>query len=159
MRLHIRKQLFSLLDRYTITDDNGNTVYHVQGHLFSFGKKLDLLDSTGNEVAKIHQNLFTLTAEYEILEEESVIAVVTKEWFTFLNPRFTVESRNGIYEMSGDWLSWNYEIHKEGRLVAEVNKQFDLFQDRYAMEILEEQDTAFLLCLAIIIDEVTHPKG
>lgn len=158
MRLHINKHLFSLADRYDITDDQGNPVFRVQGRFFTVGNKLELLDMAGNEVAKIHQRLFSLTSEYDILKGEQVMAVVKKQLFTLFHSHFTVEGPGGVYEMEGDWVNWNYEIRTNGQVVAHINKQFSFVQDRYGMEIVEGSDVPMLICLAIVIDEVSHPK-
>jgi uncharacterized protein YxjI len=60
--------------------------------------------------------------------------------------------------MEGDWLNWNYEIRTNGQTVARIGQQFSVFQDRYGMEIAEGADVPMLICLAIVIDEVSHPK-
>lgn len=120
MRLHINKRVFSLGDKYDITDDEGNPVYRVQGHLFTLGKKLELLDMAGVEVAKIQQRVLSLVSEYDILQGDQVMAVVKKQLFSLLHLRFTVEGLGGTYEMEGDWLNWNYEIRANGQTVAQI---------------------------------------
>jgi uncharacterized protein YxjI len=158
MRLQINKRVFSLGDQYDVTDSQGNPVYRVQGHLFALGKKLDLLDMAGNEVAKIHQRLLSLVSEYDILQGDQVVAVVKKRMFSLFHARFTVEGPGGVYEMEGDWINWNYEIRANGQTVAQISQQFSLVQDRYGMEIVEGANVPLLLCLAIVIDEVSHPN-
>src|SRR5580704_11706101 len=99
MRLQINKRVFSLGDKYDISDEAGNPVYQVKGHAFSLGKKLELLDMAGNEVAKIQQRLLSFVSEYDILEGDQVTAIVKKQLFSLFNPRFTVEGPRGAYEM------------------------------------------------------------
>jgi uncharacterized protein YxjI len=158
MRLHINKRIFSLGDKYDITDDQGTPVYRVHGHLFTLGKKLDLLDMAGNEVARIHQRVLSLVSEYDILEGDTVMAVVKQNVFSLFHLRFTVEGTAGVYDMEGDWLNWNYEIRANGQAVAQIKQGFSFIQDRYGMDIVEGADVALLLCLAIVIDEIAHPK-
>ena len=159
MRLQINKRVFSLGDKYDITDDQGNPVYQVQGHLFTLGKKLDLLDMAGNEVAKIHQSVFSLVSEYDIIQGGQVMAVVKQKLFSLFHLQFTVEGPGVVYEMEGDWLNWNYDIRTNGQTIAQIGQQFTVFQDRYGMEIVEGADIPLLVCLAIVIDEVAHPKA
>lgn len=159
MILQINKQVFSLTDRYTISDEQGNPVYQVHGHLFTFGNKLDLLDMAGNELAKIHQRVLSLHSEYDILQGDQVVLIVKMELFSFLHPKFTVEGPAGTYDMEGDWLNWNSEIRTGGQVVAQISQQFALFADRYGMEIVEgASNVPLLVCLAIVMDEITHPK-
>ncbi len=156
MRLQINKRVFSLGDKYDILDGLDRPVYQVQGQVFTLGHKLILLDRAGVEIAKIQQRVFSLTSEYNILHGDQIVATVQKQPFSPFHPRFTVEGPTGTYEMEGDWLNWNYEIHANGRTVAQIGKQFSLFQDRYGMEITDEADMPMLVCLAIVIDEVAH---
>jgi uncharacterized protein YxjI len=158
MRLQINKHVFSLADKYDITDDQDNPVFRVQGHLFTLGNKLDLLDMAGNEVARIQQRVLSLVSEYDILQGDQVMAVVKKQLFSLFHPRFTVEGPGGTYDMEGDWLHWNYEVRAGGQTVAEISQRFSLFQDRYGMEIIDGADVPLLVCLAIVIDEIVHPK-
>ena len=159
MILQLDKHVFSLTDRYTISDELGNPIYQVHGHLFTFGKKLELLDMTGNELAKIQQRVFSLQSEYDILQGDQVTMIVKKELFSFLHPRFTVEGVAGSYEMEGDWLNWNSEIRTGGTVVARISQKFAIFQDKYGMEITDGADVPLLICLAIVMDEIAHPKN
>jgi uncharacterized protein YxjI len=41
-------------------------------------------------------------------------------------------------------------------LVATISKKFFAIGDKYGVQIQEGQDTPFILCLAIVVDEVAH---
>ncbi len=158
MRLQINKRVFSIGDKYDILDEQGSPVFQVQSHIFAFGNKLDLLDMSGQIVARIQQRVLSLVSEYDILQGDQVVAVVKKQLFTLFHTHFTVEGSGGNYEMEGDWLNWNYEIRSNGQTVAQIGQQFAFLQDCYGMEIAEGADVPLLVCLAIVIDEVAHPK-
>jgi uncharacterized protein YxjI len=159
MRFQIKQRVFSLGDRYDILDEQNQPVFEVKSHLFSLGHKLDLLDMNGNEVAQIHQRLLSLHAEYDIYRSGQLSIVVQKKLFSFLQERYTVEGPGGIYEMVGDWLNWNYSITQNGQPVAQIGKQFALFQDRYGVDVADGADAPTLLCLVIVMDEVAHPDA
>lgn len=91
------------------------------------------------------------------MQDDQVIAVVKQKMFSLLHLRFTVEGLAGLYEMEGDWLNWNYAINTNGQMIAQISQQFTVFQDRFGMEIVEGADVPLLVCLAIVIDEITHP--
>jgi len=55
-------------------------------------------------------------------------------------------------------MHWNYEIRTNGQTVAQIGQQFSLIQDRYGMQTADGTDVPMLICLAIVIDEVSHPK-
>ncbi|MEI6430582.1 MAG: hypothetical protein WCP07_00225 [bacterium] len=53
MRLQINKRLYSLGDKYDITNESNNLIYQAQGHLFTLGNRLDLFDGVGQLVVTI----------------------------------------------------------------------------------------------------------
>lgn len=157
MQFQIKQRVFALADRYDILDAAGQPVFQVQSHLFTLGHKLDLLDMTGQVVAEIRQRILSFVSEYDIYQGGQEVAVVKKKLFSLLHPEFTIEGAGGTYRMTGDWLNWNYQIEQNGQVVAQIGRQFALFQDRYGIDIAPGADVPLLLCLAIVMDEVAHP--
>ena len=159
MQFQIKQRVFSLGDTYDITDAQGNPVYQVKGQAFSFGNQLDLLDMNGSPLAHIGQRLLSWTAEYDITVGGQEAVVVKKEAFTLFHPKFDIEGPSGTYQMEGDWTNWNYTISDNGQPLAQIGKETALFQDRYTVDIAEGVDVPTLLCLAIVMDEVSHPDN
>lgn len=73
-----------------------------------------------------------------------------------MGSRFEIESRRGAYTIEGRPLNYNYEIYKDNRLVASVNKEFFSFSDTYGVDIEDSEDYGFILSLIIVIDQVVH---
>lgn len=61
--------------------------------------------------------------------------------------------------MKGDIFSYSFQVLKNKRIVATVNKKWFAFSDTYGVDIIEEENHAFLLTLLIIIDHVIHDKN
>ena len=159
MRFQIQKRIFSLGDAYEILDEQGQAVFQVKSQLLSIGHSMDLLDSAGAQVAHIQQRILTFHPEYHISRDGQDVAVVRKKLFTLLHDRFTIEGPAGTFEMTGDWLNWNYSITQNGRPVAQIGKQFAVIHDCYGVEITEGVDVPTILCLVIVMDEVSHPNS
>jgi uncharacterized protein YxjI len=159
MRFQIQQRVFSLGDTYDILDEQGQPAFQVKSHLLSFGHSMDLLDSTGVQVAHIQQRVLSFHPEYHISRGGQDVAVVRKKLFTLLHDRFTIEGEAGAFEMTGDWLNWNYSITQNGQTVAQIGKQFAVFHDRYGVDIAEGADVPTILCLVIVMDEVAHPDS
>jgi uncharacterized protein YxjI len=70
--------------------------------------------------------------------------------------KFTVESDLGRFKIEGNFRSREFKIKKGAHLVAMVSKKFFAIGDKYGVKVEKGQDAAFMLCLAIIIDEVAH---
>lgn len=159
MQYQVQQRIFSVGDRFDILDGKQQVAYQVKSHLLSIGQSLDLLDSTGMLVAHIQQRVLTFHPEYEISRGGQVVAVVQKKLFTLIHDRFTIEGSAGTFEMTGDWLNWNYTITQNGQTVAQISKQFALVRDKYGVDIAEGADVPTILSLVIVMDEVAHPDA
>ncbi|NLX60932.1 MAG: hypothetical protein GXZ06_00190 [Tissierellia bacterium] len=155
MRYLVREKIFSFADRFKIQDEYGNDRFQVEGQLFSFGNKLRIYDSQGRELIYIEQKIWRLLPEYYIYRGDRLLARLKKE-LTLFKPRFTIESQYGDFTIDGDIFAHNFNILKNGRPVAWVSKKWFSFSDTYAVEILEEEDHAFILSLAIVLDQVLY---
>ena len=60
MKLCIKQRVFSLYDRFYVTDINGEQVYYIESEFFTFFKKFHIYAMSGEEVGYIEQrfNLF-----------------------------------------------------------------------------------------------------
>ncbi len=158
MRYLIRQRVFSFGDNFAIKDENQQDRYMVQGKVFSFGDKLKLMDIMGNELFYIEQRLFRFLPEYYIYAGGEEVAVVKKQLSLF-TPKFIIESIYGSYDIEGNIFAYDFSIYKDGRMVAIINKQWFSFSDTYGIEITDGEDHAFLLSLAIVLDQVLHDEN
>lgn len=157
MRYLIRQRIFSFGDNFTIKDDQDNDRYIVQGKVFSLGDKLKIMDLNGNELFYIEQQLFRFLPEYYIYAGGQQLASVKKQ-LSFFTPKFVIDSINGAYDMVGNIFGYDFQIYKDGRMVAVINKKWFSFGDSYGVEIVDGEDHAFLLTLVIVIDQVLHDE-
>lgn len=155
MRYQIRQKIFSFGDSFTIKDDLDQDRFLVKGKVFSLGDKLRIEDVFGNELLYIEQQLMRFLPEYYIFSGEQQMARVKKE-LSFFKSRFVIDSSMGEFEMNGDFFSHDFEILKNGAVVAVVSKKWFSFSDTYGVEISDEENQAFIIALVIVIDQVLH---
>ncbi|SHI58733.1 LURP-one-related/scramblase family protein [Lutispora thermophila] len=158
MRFVVKQKIFSFGDNFTINDEMGNSYFQVQGKVFAIGDKLRMYDMQGNEVVYIEQKLFKLLPEYTIYYNGNPAARVKKE-FTLFKPRFNIESFIGNYTIEGNFLGMDFNVLKNGRVVARVSKKWFSFRDTYGVDISDEENYAFILALVIVIDQVIHDNN
>lgn len=158
MKYKIRQRVFSLGDNFIIKDESDRPWFIVKGKVFSIGDKLAIEDLNGNHLFYIEQKLFKLLPEYYIFQNGIQVAKVKKA-FTFFKPKFSIESKFGEYEVNGDIFSYNFRMLKNKSIVATVNKKWFALSDTYGVDIIEEENHAFLLTLVIVIDQVIHDKN
>ncbi|KGK87772.1 LURP-one-related family protein [Clostridium sp. HMP27] len=158
MKYKIRQKVFSFADNFIIKDESDRPWFVVKGKFFSIGDKLAIEDLDGNQLFYIEQNLFKLLPEYHIFQSNIQVAKVKKE-LTFFKPKFSIESKFGEYEVNGDIFSYSFQVIKNKRIVATVNKKWFTFADTYGVNIIDEENHPFLLTLVIVIDQVVHDKS
>ena len=150
MRLYIRQKIFSWGDRFSVYDENGETLYIVEGEVFSFGKKLHLYDRSNRELAYIEQKLFAFLPRYVIYCGDTAAAEVVKE-FTFFHPEYTVEGLG--WHVHGDFFDHDYSVtDANGHNIAVVQKEWFTLGDAYCIDIAAEADLVTALAVVLVID-------
>jgi len=149
MSLYIKQHIFTWGDKFSIYDDAGNEKYYVEGEIFSWGKKLHLYDAQGTEVAFIEQELFTLLPKYHISCNGREIAEVVKE-FTFFKPSYSVHGLN--WQVQGDFWDHDYDIIRNGSVVASVSKEWMTWGDTYRIYFGDGVDEIVALAVVLVID-------
>ncbi|CAF1517420.1 unnamed protein product [Adineta steineri] len=163
-RYQIREKIFSLGDNFKIKDEMGQDVYTVRSKLLSLGDKLVLEDMAGNGLIKIQQELLHLHPTFNILsarngESDRQLAVLKKK-FAFFHHRFNIDSVYGQYSLEGlDVFAHSFTITKDGQMVAVVSKKFFSLSDTYGVEIVGNEDHAFILALVIVLDQIIYDKN
>lgn len=155
MRYLVRQRIFAFNDSFNITDEHNRPIFKIEGRVFSLGNKLNIYDMSGNKRVYIEQKLLKLLPQYEIYENDRVVAKVKKR-LTFFKSRLDIESDYGNFTVKGDVLGYNFSILRDGKTIAVVNKKFISFSDTYSVEVAEGERDAFVLSLVIVIDQVLH---
>ncbi|WP_336512997.1 LURP-one-related/scramblase family protein [Clostridium sp. Cult2] len=155
MRYIIKEKIFTFADRFNIEDEHGYPKYEVVGKIFSLGNKLNIYDLNGIELIYIEQKVFRFLPEYDIYKEGNLIGKIKKE-FTFFKPKFYIESTYGNLTIDGDIFHHNFNISKNGKPIAWVNKKWISLSDTYSVEILDEEDQPFILSIIIVLDQIFY---
>lgn len=155
MELYIKQKVFTLKDKYDVFNELEEPVYHVEGELFSWGAKIHLYDLGGNELYYIRQKVLTFMPEYAVYKGETFCARIKKQ-FTFLRPKLNVETDSGNYEVSGNFMSMDYQILRDGQTLGEIHKKWLSWGDTYQLIIYDSNDAPFFTALAIAIDHCLH---
>lgn len=158
MRYKIRQKILSFGDSFAIKNEMDEDQFIVKGKVFAIGDKLRIYDLMCNELVYIEQKVFRFLPEYNLFSDGRHLATVKKE-FTLLKPSFNISSVMGNYSINGGFWGHDFEIMKDNRVIASVNKKWISFADSYMVEIDDSEDQAFMLALVIVIDQVLHDKN
>ena len=155
MELYIKQKFFSIGDKYSIFDENGNEVYYAEGEVFSVGAKISLYDLNGNELFFIKQKVFRLMPEYEIYKGNTLYAIVKKN-FTFFRPSITVTGIDCELSAEGSLWAMDFSISKNGAVIGYLSKKWLTFGDSYCLSVNNPENVAFFTILSIAIDNCHH---
>lgn len=155
MNFIVRQRIFSFADSFDIKDEFGVAHYNVQGKFFAIGKKLDIYDMDRNHLIYIEEKIFRFLPEYFLYQGEEMVARVKKQ-LTFFKAKVDIESIYGDFTIDGSVLRYNFNIEKDGKVVAKITKGFITLSDTYMVSIDEDENQDFLLSLVIVIDQIFH---
>ena len=151
MKIYIKQKVFTLGDKFTVKDINGNDRYYVEGEVFSWGKKLHVYDMNGNEAAFIQQKVFSFLPRYFVYVGDEQVAEIVKE-FSFLFPRYSIEGLG--WDIEGRFMAHDYEITQNGRPIVTISKEWMTWGDSYELDIADSKDEIVALAVVLTIDAV-----
>lgn len=158
MKLYLKQRIFSLGDKYDIYDENENVVFDVSSELFTIGAKLHLCNTNGQELYYIKRRFTLFLAQYEIYQNNNLCATINQE-LSFLSAKLNVDSCYGNLEISGEFLSMDYDITRDGQYYASVHKKWLSWGDSYEIDIPEAENAGFICALVIAIDNCLHNES
>lgn len=155
MRYLIKERIFSFSDRFIIKDENNNPQYEVIGKILSLGNKLDIYNMQGDKLIYIEEKLLRLLPEYTLYKDGNIVARINKE-FTLFKPKFKIESQYGKFSIEGNVFQHDFNILKNGKAIAWVNKKWVSLSDTYSVEISDGEDQSFILAMVIVLDQIFY---
>ena len=154
MRYRIRQKMFTLGDKFTIQDEDGQDRFFVEGQALSFGDKLRVLDAAGTEQAYIEQKLMSLMPRYRVYRDGELFAEVLKE-FTWFKKKFTLDVPGpNDYTITGSFWDHEFTFERGGRVIANVSKKIMSWTDSYCVDVIDGEDDVAILSAVIVIDMV-----
>ena len=153
MRYIIREKFFHLGEDSQITDESGQPIYEVDGKVLSLHNTLVVRDMRGQEVATVKRQLIALTPTYTIDRPGQGETVVRKHFINLLGDHYTIDIPGPHdLEMDGNLFEHEYQIKRDGAVVASVSKRWIALTDTYGVETAPGQDDALILASVLALD-------
>ena len=154
----MHQRMFAIGDDFWIENGAGQRVFKVDGKALRIRKTLELQDATGTVLFKIQEKLVTVRDVMTIDGPGGRVATVKKALFTPLRERYEIEfDAGGKWETHGNIVDHKYEIKSDAGQIAEIGKKWFRVRDTYGVQIAPGQDDAFVLAVAIVVDQMAHP--
>lgn len=149
MKLCIRQRVFSWLDTYDVTSEEGVTFFTIRGEFAVFYHRLHVINNYGQEVATLEERVFTFRKHYYIDIPGQQSGDLVKEW-TFVQPRYFLDFLPWTIE--GDIFGWDYVIRNGDTEVESISKQLFTWGDTYVIDVANPKDALLCLLIAVGID-------
>lgn len=149
MKLLFKQRLFSWFDSYDIYNENGDTLFTVQGQL-SWGHRLNIYNQQNKHIGTVKEEVLTFLPKFNMYIGDKYFGRIYKE-FSFFKPVFHLDCND--WEVSGDWLEWDYQIiNSQGLVIATISKEVLHFTDTYVLDIIDSQNALYVLMIVLAID-------
>ena len=151
MKLVLKEKVFTLKERFNVTNEEEQTLYIVEGKLLSWGHQLDIADANGAHVAHVRQKVLALLPRY-FITCEGMEEMELKGHLNIVHPHYTLETPDGDWEVRGDFLQHEYTIKKGEEEIAAVTRKWFSFGDSYTLDVAEDKNVVPALCVMVALD-------
>jgi uncharacterized protein YxjI len=155
-RFVMREKLLSIGDDYWIEDADGNKAFKVDGKAMRLRDTFKLEDANGNEVAEIQERKLSIRGKMNIERGGKDLASVHKALIG-IRDRFDIDLEGGgELKAKGNFLDHQYEIKRDGDVIAEISKKWVRVRETYGVSIAPGADVALMLAITVAIDTLSE---
>ena len=154
-RFQMREKLMSVGDDYWIEDESGRRAYKVDGKAVRVRDTFVIRDASGQEVARIQEHLVSVRDTMEI--ERAGGNATVKKAMVGIRDRFAISVDGGAdLSAHGNVVDHEYEIERDGAMVATVSKKWFRVRDSYGVEVAPGEDAGLMLAVTVCMDELSR---
>ena len=157
MRYYIKQKVFSIKDKFKVTDENQNELYEVKGRFMSLSNKLELKDMNGSVLFLAKKKILSFMARYSLFDDQGTEVALIKRKLS-LRPNFDLSIMGKDLSVEGSFYGHAFDIVDQENVVASINKKYLSWGDTYEIDIHETEHNELYLFVVIIIDQVIHEK-
>jgi len=168
--------LFGSGDSFSVSDNNGNSVFKVSSSLMSATDKLKLKDTqTGEVVAHIRKKLLGVGDSWVVETPAGAhVAIIKDPMFNILASLDVKLADRTTLEVEGGFLQKSFNIKRErlgfDPIIATVKKESKfagtsafirehvLDKQSYYVRVEPGEDAALMVCIAVVIDEMYNEE-
>ena len=132
--------------------------FFVKERVFTVGDRLSFMDINGNMIFNIKEKVFSLGKQFRIYSKKQLVARILKK-IKFFNDKYLIDLPGGDdYMVRGDFINHKYSFFRKGEKVAQISKKWNTVSDNYMVQIGAHEDDMIILVSAIIIDMASHKE-
>lgn len=148
MKLYVNEKLFSLHNKFYVTDENDNNVYEISSKIMSIGHKTTINDMNGNTLIYIEQEIFHLMPNYNVYINNELSFKISKK-ISFWKNNYSIS--NG-YRVEGGAMMYNFTIYDDNNNeVGSIKRKMISVGDKYEIDIIDESKKEIVLGIIVAI--------
>ena len=148
MKLYVNEKLLSLHNRFYIKDENDRDIYEISSKVFSIGDKTTITDMNGNKIVYIEQELLHIMPNYNIYINDNFFCKITKKFQLFKNDYIL---SNG-YKVAGNFLMLDFAIYDDvNNQIGSIKRKFITIGDKYEIDIQDINKKEIVLAIIAAI--------
>ncbi len=148
MKLYVNEKLLSLHNRFYIKDENDCDIYEISSKVFSIGDKTTITDMNGNKIVYIEQELLHIMPNYNIYINDNFFCKITKKFQLFKNDYIL---SNG-YKVAGNFLMLDFAIYDDANnQIGSIKRKFITIGDKYEIDIQDINKKEIVLAIIAAI--------
>jgi uncharacterized protein YxjI len=148
-KLYIKQKVFSIGEKFNVTDANQETVYHVQGSFLKIPKQFTIYDRHDQIIGEITKKVLALLPQFTVAIAGASDIVIKKE-LTLFKARYHIEAEE--ISVQGNWWDMDFEVIRDGLQIAVINKRWVSWGDTYEVTIQDERYEKMIIALVVAID-------
>lgn len=145
----MKQKVFSLGEKFTVKDNEGNDSYYVEGSFLKVPKTFSIFNEARNQVALVTKKVFSFLPTFFVEVNGQEILTIKKE-FSFLKARYAIDSAN--IRVQGNWWDMTFEVFQQGEIIGQVSKEWFTWGDSYKIQIIKEEMEEIIVALVVAID-------
>jgi uncharacterized protein YxjI len=159
MKFRIKQKFFSLTDSFNIEDEHGNLAFTAKGKLLSISSGQTLYDAQEQEVLKIKRKYLSLRPACRLVMPDGKEWLIKQRFWPFWKTRFTIDTPTEQFEITGNFLQYEYEVKRGDTVLASISKAFFSLSDTYGVDVFDASMTEQILATVIVIDRLQHDES
>lgn len=158
-RYLMKERLLAIAEDFYIENAAGLRCYWVDGKALRVRETILFRETSGVELFKVQQRKLRLRDTMKIEDPHGhTVATIHKHLIEPIHQRFDI-AVDGEQDMTakGNILAHEYEIKREGHVVARISKKWVRIRDTYTVDVEPGMNVPFILAATSAIDTMADP--
>lgn len=157
MEMILKKNIFSVVNRYNVKDTRGNILLRTDKKLLSIHNTHTVMDITENSICEIKRKILSFLPYYRIFFTNGKVINVKKNTGS-INKKFVVVDEEGEYTIEGNVLENTFIIKKDEEILARVEKKIINMFKAYDIKIDNVKYTPIVIAMMVALDIIKYRK-